>query len=136
MKDEKAQLCVHEPLARVTLVLDLVKGPQMPLAVALSAPKRVVIASIGRLDPPRAVRSTLGCDPSVFHLDVFAGSSMGASRSCLIHWRRSCWDMAVRDVVACSGWTRRVDVCRVTISRYRVIVRPLIWRIKVSKWVH
>ena len=141
VEDKEAQLSVHKPLTRVALVLDLVEGPEMPLAVALAAPEGIVLASIGRLDLPCAVRSALCCDPPVLHLDVFASRSVSARSPGLSHrrrWRRRDWDMAVGDVVGsrrCSG-TRRVDVSRMTVARHRVVVRPLKWRIKVSKWVH
>lgn len=112
----------------------------MPLAIALTAPKRVIIARISRLDSPRAVRATLSCNSSVLHLNILAGRGVrarGPDRS-----RRRSSDrgmgMAVGDVVGscCRRGTRGVDISRVTICRHGSVVGPLIWRIEVSKWVH
>lgn len=110
----------------------------MPLAVALSAPERVVITSIGRLDLAGAVRTALGSNTSVLHLDVFA---RGSVRACGPHWRW--WSsgtsgMTVGDMVGGRrrSRARRIDVSGLAVGRHRVVVGPLIWRIEVSKWVH
>ena len=59
MEDQEAQLGIHEPLAGVALVLDLIEGAQVPLAIALAAPEGVVVARISRLDPPGTVGAAL-----------------------------------------------------------------------------
>lgn len=126
VKDEEAQLSIHKPLTRVALILDLVESPQVPLAITLTAPERVIIARIGRLDLPRAVRPTLRRDPAVLHLYVLTGSGMCMS-VCLPGWSWRCsgdWYMAVGHVVGggSCGWSGRVDVGGVTVCWHRVIV--------------
>jgi hypothetical protein len=76
MEDEEANVSVHHPTARMTLVLDLVIGPEMPLAIDLTTPERIVIACIGWPDLSRVVSTTLSRNPPVLHLDVFARGAL------------------------------------------------------------
>lgn len=142
MEDQEAQLGIHEPLAGVALVLDLIEGAQVPLAIALAAPEGVVVARISRLDPPGTVGAALRGNASVLHLDVLARSVVGARRT--RRSRRRSGDgssMAVRDVVGSCGCvgTGRIDhssLSRHTIVGHRSVVRPLIRRVEVSERVH
>ena len=137
VEDKVALLCVHEPSARVALILDLVQGPEVPLAVALAAPERVVVTSIGRLDVAGAVRTALGRNTSILHLNVFACVGV-----CVCGPHRGWWgsgdsSMAIGDMVGRRrrSRARRIDVGSLTVHR-RADVGPLIWRIEVSKRVH
>ena len=142
MKDQEAQLGIHEPLAGVALVLDLVESAQMPLAVALAAPEGVVVARISRLDPPGTVGAALRGNASVLHLDILARGVVGASRA--HRSRRRSGDgsgMAVCDVVGgrgCGG-TGRIDhgsLRHTVVGHRRGVVRPLVGRVEVSERVH
>lgn len=138
VEDEEALLGVHEPLTRVALVLNLVEGPEMPLAVAFAAPEGIIVTSISRLDIASAVRTALGCNASILHMDIFSWVGV---RACGPHWswrRSSDSSMAVGDMIRGRrrSRARRIDVSGVAVRRYRVVVRPLIRRIEVSKWVH
>jgi len=76
MEDEEANISIHHPSARMTLVLNLVVGPEMPLAVELATPERIVVACICWPNLARVVRSTLSRDPPILHLDVFARGTL------------------------------------------------------------
>ena len=76
VEDEEADISIHHPSARMTLVLNLIVGPEMPLAVELATPERIVVACICWPDLARVVRATLSRDPPVFHLDVFARGTL------------------------------------------------------------
>lgn len=144
MEDQIAELGIHHPPARVTLVLDLIVGPQVPFAVSLAAPKRIFISRVRRPNPPWIVRASLCCNPTTLRLDVLACADMFASRGAsMLAPRRVARGsrMAVGHMVCrCSrsrSWSRRVNVslCCVAITGHRVIVRPLVRVTEVSKWV-
>jgi hypothetical protein len=138
MKDQEAHLRVHLPSSRVTLVLDLIVRPQMPLAVPLTTPERIVAARICRLDPPRVVRAALRCDPAALHLKVLASRFMVARCRLRI---ASGARVAIRHMIRGSCRRRtgagRIDVSlsSVAIAWDRVVVGPLIRVIEVSKRV-
>lgn len=137
VEDEVAQLSVHEPSTGVALILDLVEGPKVPLAVALAAPERIVVTSVGGLDVAGAVRTALGRNTSILHLDVFACVGVCACGPYQSWWSSGDSSMAVSDMVGRRrrSRARRIDVSGLTVHRRRD-VRPLIWRIEVSKWIH
>jgi hypothetical protein len=145
MEDQEADVGVHHPSTRLTFVLDLVVGPEMPLAVQLTAPERVVVACISRPDLTRIVCTALSRNPSVLHLDVFA------CRALLRVTVGVCWPrlpyhprcrrlegllLTVGHMVGSRSGSRRVDICSVAIARHGVVVRPLVRVIEVSKRVH
>lgn len=72
VEDEEAVLCVHEPAAWMTLVLDLIEGSQVPFAGSLFAPEGVVRASVRRCDATREIGAALHCDASALVLDFVA----------------------------------------------------------------
>jgi hypothetical protein len=146
MEDKEADISIHHPPTRVTLILNLVVGPEMPLAVDLATPERIVVACIRWPDLSRVVCTTLSRDPPVLHLDVFA---RGTLLCVTVHvcWpglpdrprggcREALW-LAVRNLVgrgSCT-WSRWIDMCRIAVARYRVVVSPLVGVIEVSKWI-
>jgi hypothetical protein len=144
VEDKEPHFSVHLPSSRVTLILNLIIRPQMPLAVPLAAPKRVVVACIRRLNPPCTVSTTLSRNSSILQLNVFAHWAVVAYMSrCRRHANAMAAShcMAIRHMIrrGCSSRARsgRVDVglCRVAIARRRVVVGPLVRVIEVSKRV-
>lgn len=137
MEDQKTLLGVHLPNTRVTLILNLVVRPQMPLAVSLTAPKRVIAACIRWLDAPQIVRTALSRNPSRLGLIVLARRSL-CSRNIVVSIVHTS-SMAVLHMIRGRGSRRarsgRVDVSlgRVAVARNRVVVRPLVRGVEVSK---
>jgi len=76
VEDEEANVSIHHPSARMTLVLNLVVGPEMPLAVELATPERIVVACICWPNLARVVRTTFSRDPPILHLDVLARGTL------------------------------------------------------------
>jgi hypothetical protein len=137
MEHEISNLSIHQPLPRMTLILNLIVRPEMPLAAALTAPEGVVGAGIGWHDLPRAVGSSLGCNAAALRLVVFARRPDRSG--CGVRNRCGSWGVAVGDVI-CRGCGRGrpgwVDVCSLAVGGHRLIVGPLKRRIKVSERVH
>jgi hypothetical protein len=147
MEDEEALLRVHVPAARVALVLDLVESAEMPLAVALHTPERVVGKRVDRFDVAHVVGAALSRYTSVLRLNVrphrlgalhdrrYGGHGGG----CRSRARPQRGDVAVRDGVRravrhegsrCDNRMRGIPNRR-SDSRW-VVVRPLIRVIVVS----
>jgi hypothetical protein len=121
----------------MTLILNLIVRPQMPLAAALTAPEGVVGTGIGWHDLPRAVGSSLGCNAAALRLVVFARRAGWSG--CGVRNRCSSRGVAVGDVICRGrgrGRPRWVDICSLTVGGHRLVVGPLEWRIKVSERVH
>jgi hypothetical protein len=139
VEDQISQFSVHLPTARVTLVLDLIVGPQMPLAVPLTTPERIIAARICRLDASQIVSTALSRNPPRLHLVIFArwsrcrrnivSSIARTTGMAILHMIRSRHSRRTR-----SGRVN-VSLRRVAIARHRVVVRPLVRRIEVSKRV-
>jgi hypothetical protein len=81
VKDQETNLGVHCPASGVALILDLVESLQVPGAILLTNPKRIVGTGIGGLDPPWSICTTLGGDSTVLHLDFTLGTTTNVRRS-------------------------------------------------------
>jgi hypothetical protein len=124
----------------MALVLNLIVRSQMPLAIPLTAPKRIVAPCIRRLDAPGVVRATLRRDSAVLHLYVFARGAVVArlGRGRMRTATRSC-AMAVRHVVCRSrgagAWRVHVGLRGVAVGRGGGVVGALVGGVEVSKRV-
>jgi hypothetical protein len=140
MKHQEPNLRIHLPPPRMALVLNLIVRSQMPLAIPLTAPKRIVAPCIRRLDAPGVVRAALRRDSAVLHLYVFARGAvvarLGRGRICTATC--SC-AMAVRHVV-CRGRGAgagrvHVGLRGVAVGRGGGVVGALVGGVEVSKRV-
>lgn len=144
MEDQETDFSVHHPPTWMALVLDLVVRPEMPLAVDLATPERIIVTCVCRPNLSRVVGTTFCCNPAVLQLDVFARRAMGCV-TMSIGWpslpqhmggrRGISLSLAVCHMVGrCSrsltGW---VDMRCIAIAGNRVIVSPLVGVIEVSK---
>lgn len=146
MKYQEANFGVHHPPTRMALVFNLIVGPEMPLAVHLSAPKRIIVARVCRPDLARIVGTTLSCNASVLHLNLFPSRDLWRM-AVGIGWPRFSYitcsggsvggDLAIHKMVRgrSRGCSRRINMRRVAIAGHCVVVGPLIWEIEVSKRV-
>lgn len=145
MKYQKPNISIHHPSTGVALILNLIVAPEMPFAIQLTTPKRVIVARIGRADFPRIVGTTCSCNTAVFHLDLLTtGRLLGMTVTVAKRGPRvshHLWGGMVRlglgvgDVVGCSGGggAGRVDVRSVAVGGCRVVVGPLVGVAEVSK---
>lgn len=81
MKDEVSMLGVHQPVARMAFILDLVVGAKMPFTRPLLAPEGVVWQCIGGLDPSRVIGAAVCGDPPILDLNILSSDA-------LVDWRR------------------------------------------------
>lgn len=145
MKHQEANLSIHHPASRMTLILNLIVRPEMPLAADFATPEGIVIACISRSNLPGIIGTSLCCNTSILHLNLFAcwagcvAVTMGKCRPRLSHYLRGGCAIAggrgVCDMIGCC-WTRRIDVRRVAVARHCVVISPLVRRIEVSKRVY
>jgi hypothetical protein len=106
MKHKKPNLRIHLPPPRMALILNLIVRSQMPLAVPLTAPKRIITARIRRLNASWIVRASLGRNTPILHLYVFARSSMGTCRCWCRRDSGATSHVAVGHMVRCRGSRR------------------------------
>jgi hypothetical protein len=66
---------IHLPKSRVTMILNLVVRPTVPVAVALPTPEHVVRFRIGGLDLARPIGATFGSYTTIFELNVLGRGS-------------------------------------------------------------